>query len=157
MIRFLVLSFAVATLASTATRAAADDAQALGWLAGHWAGEKDGVSMEEHWTRAAGGTLLGVHRDVQSGRTLSWEFMRIATTEEGTFYFASPRAAPATAFKLVEAAGRRAVFENLQHDFPQRILYWLDDEGALHARIEGPLQGRAVAEEWVWRRQDDCR
>ena len=44
------------------------------------------------------------------------------------------------------------VFENLQHDFPQRILYWLDAAGAMHARIEGPQAGKTVSEEWVWTR-----
>jgi hypothetical protein len=51
---------------------------------------------------------------------------------------------------MVEAGEGRAVFENRQHDFPQRILYWLDVGGALHARVEGPQAGRTVAEEWVW-------
>jgi hypothetical protein len=53
-------------------------------------------------------------------------------------------------FKLVEAGEQRAVFQNLQHDFPQRILYWIDAAGALHARIEGPQAGKTVSEEWVW-------
>jgi hypothetical protein len=35
-------------------------------------------------------------------------------------------------------------------DFPQRILYWLDDRGALHARIEGKLRGKPASEEWAW-------
>ena len=47
---------------------------------------------------------------------------------------------------------KRVVFENRQHDFPQRILYWLDPGGALHARIEGPQGGKTVSEEWVWTR-----
>ena len=34
------------------------------------------------------------------------------------------------------------MFENRQHDFPQRILYWLDAAGAMHARIEGPQGGQ---------------
>lgn len=37
------------------------------------------------------------------------------------------------------------------HDFPTRILYWLDAEGRLHARIEGP-PGTETALEWTWRR-----
>ena len=47
-------------------------------------------------------------------------------------------------------APRRAVFENKQHDFPQRILYWLDAKGALRARIEEPQGGKTASEEWVW-------
>jgi hypothetical protein len=140
-------------LAVPGTAAAADaDVQRLAWLEGRWTGEKDGVSMEEYWTDPGGGALLGLHRDIKGGRLLSWEFLRIGNTSEGTFYFASPRSKPPTPFKLVELTEKRAVFENKQHDFPQRILYWLDEKGALHARIEGPQGGQTVSEEWVWTR-----
>ncbi len=47
----------------------------------------------------------------------------------------------------------RAVFENGEHDFPQRILYWLDPEGRLHARVEGRLAGQPRGQEWVFTRR----
>ena len=106
--------------------------------------------MEEHWTSVRGGALLGLHRDVKGERMVSFEFLRVQATPEGTFYFASPRSKPPVAFKLKELGERRVVFENLEHDFPQRILYWLDAAGAMHARIEGPQGGKTVSEEWVW-------
>jgi hypothetical protein len=126
-------------------------------MEGRWLGEKDGVGMEERWTGPRGGALLGVHSDVKAGRLVSWEFLRIDTTPEGTFYFASPRSAPPTPFKLVELGERRVVFENEAHDFPRRILYWLDAAGALHARIEGPRGGETVSEEWVWTKEEGVR
>jgi hypothetical protein len=124
----------------------------LAWLEGRWQGERGGVALEEQWTSVRGGALLGLHRDVKGERMLSFEFLRIQATPEGTFYFASPNSRPPVAFKLVESGERRAVFENKQHDFPQRILYWLDAQGAMHARIEGPQGGKTVSEEWVWTR-----
>ena len=143
---------ALLALGRLAAAAPGDEIQRLAWLEGHWAGEKDGVSMEENWTGPRGGALLGLHRDVLGGRLASWEFFRIDRTSEGTFYFASPRSAPPTPFKLVEIDDKRVVFENREHDFPQRILYWLDSKGALHARIEGPQDGKTVSEEWEWAR-----
>ena len=98
--------------------------------------------MEEHWTSVRGGALLALHRDVKGERMLSWEFLRVQATPEGTFYFASPRSKPPVAFKLKELGERRVVFENPEHDFPQRILYWLDAAGAMHARIEGSQGGK---------------
>ena len=108
--------------------------------------------MEEYWTDARGGAMLGVHRDVKDARLVSWEFLRIGSTDDGTVYFASPRSRPPTPFKLVELDGKRVVFENKQHDFPQRILYWLDDKGSMHARTEGTLKGKLESEEWTWER-----
>ena len=142
----------VLLVAALGAAAPAADVERLGWLEGRWVGEKDGVSMEELWTAPRGGALLGLHSDVKAGRLVSWEFLRIADSGEGLTYFASPRSATPTPFRLVEIGERRAVFENRQHDFPQRILYWLDAQGALHARIEGPQGGQTVSEEWVWTR-----
>ena len=128
------------------------DLQRLSWLEGLWTGTQDGIEMEERWTSPKGGALLGVHRDVKNGRMTSFEFFRVDATKDGVFYFASPRAAPPTAFRLVTLGEKRVMFENKAHDFPQRILYWLDENGALHARIEGPMKGKDVAEEWVWKK-----
>jgi hypothetical protein len=44
------------------------------------------------------------------------------------------------------------VFENLNHDFPQRIIYWREGESTLHARIEGSIKGKERKEEWHWRK-----
>ena len=122
----------------------------LGWLEGRWEGESGGVSMEEQWTSARGGALLGLHRDVRGGRMVSFEFLRIDAAPEGVTYFASPRSRPPVPFRLVESGEKIVAFENRQHDFPQRIAYWLDAQGALHARIEGPQGGKTVSEEWTW-------
>jgi hypothetical protein len=150
IVRLLPLVTLAATAGAQPPPSGTEAVLRLAWLEGRWEGESGGLAMEEHWTSARGGALLGLHRDVKGERMESFEFLRIQAAAEGTFYYASPRSKPPVAFKLVELGERRAVFENRQHDFPQRILYWLDAAGALHARIEGPRQKRTVAEEWVW-------
>jgi hypothetical protein len=136
----------------TPTRAAdAPRIADLDWLEGRWFGVKDGTASEEHWTSPEGGGLLGMHKDVKDGRSTGFEFLRIETAKDGRIvYLASPQGRPATPFTMIEGGTRRVVFENKEHDFPQRILYWLDAKGALHARIEGTLRGKAEQEEWVW-------
>ena len=124
----------------------------LSWMAGSWQGGQGEVEMEESWTAPRGGSLLGLHRDVRAGRTVSFEFFRIAEDEDGIVYYASPQGRPATPFRLVESGRERVVFANPQHDFPQRILYWKDAEGALHARIEGMQGGKPAFQEWRWTR-----
>jgi len=133
-----------------------DPLSKLSWMAGRWSGEDAGTSIEEVWLEPRGGLMLALHRDVKGGRAVSFEFLRIESTREGIVYFASPQGAPATPFRFVEASSgsKRAVFENPTHDFPNRILYWLDGAGAMHARIEGKLEGKAESQEWVWRKGD---
>jgi hypothetical protein len=125
--------------------------QSLSWMAGTWAGEAGGTATEEVWISPKGGLMLGLHRDVAAGKAVSFEFLRIEATADGIVYFASPRGAPPTPFRLVEGKEGRAVFENPKHDFPVRILYWLGLDDSLHARIEGPGQ-KPKAHEWVWRK-----
>ena len=125
----------------------------LAWLEGAWGGTADGVTSEEHWTSAAGGGLVGMHKDVQSGKMTGFEFLRVEVdAQQRICYVSMPGGAPPTSFCAVEVGERRVVFENREHDFPQRILYWLTADGRLHARIEGPLDGKEAAMEWTWSR-----
>ena len=45
------------------------------------------------------------------------------------------------------------VFENPEHDFPQRIIY-TRSEDRLQARIEGDVGGEIRAETWQWSAED---
>ena len=133
--------------------AAATTIDALAWMAGYWVRDAEGGRrVEELWLPPAGGVMLGLHRDVRADGRVWFEFLRLAAEERGLVYWASLAGQPATPFHLVEAGERRAVFANPEHDFPQRILYWLDGGGELHARIEGEENGVARSSEWSWRR-----
>jgi hypothetical protein len=131
--------------------------QRLAWLEGVWTGTTArGLTMEEHWSSPAGGGMIGMHKDVRDGRMVSFEFLRIvADDSSGVCYVASPGGAPPTRFCAIELSGSRVVFENRAHDFPQRILYWLDGERRLHARIEGQAGGEEKSQEWVWTRRKE--
>jgi hypothetical protein len=124
----------------------------VSWIAGSWQGTEGKVAMEEVWLAPSGGAMLGLHRDVAGERMVSFEFLRIAETADGLVYLAQPGGRPPTPFRAVEVSPKRVVFENPEHDFPQRILYWLGDDGALHARVEGKEKGKDSAMEWRWTR-----
>ena len=148
-----VLSVLLLIVGSRGSRVrAATDLSALAWMAGNWTGVQEGVEMEELWLAPKGNTMLAVHRDVSNGRTISFEFLRIEATAEGITYWASPKGRPAVPFRMAESRDKRVVFENPEHDFPRRIIYWMGDDGSLHAKIEGTLSGKPAAEEWTWKR-----
>src|SRR5262249_13258104 len=144
------------------------DDPALGpvaWLAGSWITEQGADAAnrtinEEHWTQPAGGTMFGMNRTLTPGaqgapaRTTFFEYLRIESAPTGLVYLASPKGRqPPTPFKMVEssASPQRVVFENPQHDYPKRIIYWRDGN-LMHARIEGDENGTPQSEEWTWRR-----
>lgn len=132
-------------LALSAQTAAPVKIEDLAWMSGHWTSTQDGLVMEEVWTEPGGGVMLGLHRDAK-GAKASFEFLRIAEMNGGIVYLAQPGGKPPTPFTLVELEGKRAVFANPQHDFPKRIIYWLQD-GKLCARVEGDGES---AEQWCW-------
>ena len=122
----------------------------LDWLAGYWLSCEDGRDVAETWSERRGGVLLG--SSITTGRqAFSWEQMRIETGipgPEDISFVALPRGADApTAFRLVRAGEREAVFENPGHDFPQRVIYRRDGD-RLTGRIEG-AEGEGM--EWNFR------
>jgi hypothetical protein len=136
-----------AALAAQSTKPAIAD---LAWMAGSWTGESRGVQMEEHWTAPKGNSMVGIHRDVGKGRTILFEFLRIEQQGDQLVYLSMPNGrSPATPFPLKEISGTRVVFENPNHDFPQRVVYWKDGND-LRARIEGTQNGKTGGEEWRW-------
>jgi hypothetical protein len=148
----LLLVAAVVHAQTGTTSTSTADISTLAWIAGYWSGSDRSLEMEEVWMAPKGNTMLGLHRDVKAGRTVSFEFLRIEATADGITYWASPRGKTATPFKLTDSRADYAAFENPQHDFPKKITYWIAD-GALHAKIEGPMNGKTVSEEWVWKKQ----
>ena len=147
----------LAALLTADTGSAAEpkfDLGTLAWLEGTWGGATNGVTMEEIWSSPAGGGIIGMHKDSKGGRMVSFEFFRVVPRDSGgVCYLASPGGKPAVSFCAIELTDRRVVFENREHDFPQRVIYWLEKDGRLHARIEGTIAGKAESEDWVWSRK----
>ena len=103
----------------------------VSWITGSWQTAPGGRrQIEEHWTAAAGGSMMGVSRTVAGDKTVEFEYLRIEQRADGIYYVAHPKArCPGTDFKLTRASAMEAVFENPQHDFPKRIIYRKTDDG----------------------------
>jgi len=56
---------------------------------------------------------------------------------------------PPFPISLKESSAERVVFENLEHDFPQRLIYWRESK-KLCARVEGTIGGKSESEQWCW-------
>ncbi len=150
--RLLVLLLSLGTVAAPAGAAGGPcSVDALAWMAGSWSTTRDSVREEEHWMAPRGNFMLGMNR-IASASRVSFEYFRIAQRSDGVDYISSPGGASPTSFALKDCVPGRVVFENLEHDFPQRILYWRDHPDTLHARIEGMVKGRLRSAEWTWTR-----
>lgn len=120
----------------------------LGWLAGAWTGTMGNSSIEERWSPIAGGAMLAISRTVSGSRMVAFEYLRIVERDGGLVYVAQPNGRPPTEFVLTLVEEGRAVFENAQHDFPQRIEYARKGESGLRATISDLAGGRAQSFEF---------
>ena len=90
--------------------------------------------------------LIGANLTSSKGKA-SFENLRIATSDGGWTYWASPMGRTPVPFRLVEAGMQRAAFANPEHGFPARIVYWREGDELL-ARIEGTIKDKPAAAEW---------
>lgn len=125
----------------------------LSWLAGCWTGKNGKMEFREHWMRPAGGMMMGMGRTLVDGKASQHEAMRIEIDASGTpIFIAKPSGQTEGTFKLAKSEGNQFTFENVSHDFPQRVIYQLKADGSLHARIEGTLNGKARGIDFPMRR-----
>lgn len=111
------------------------------WLAGCWEGASGTRVVEERWSPARGGTMVGSARTVRGDSTTSIELAVLRPSGDTLRYEAHPVGQAPAVFRGVPAAAGPLIFENPQHDFPQRIIYRPVGADSLHARIEGPMGG----------------
>lgn len=119
----------------------------LAWLVGSWHGEGLGGRVEEHWTMAAGGTMLGAFRLVREEKVHVIEYVMI-TEEEDRIALRFKHFRPDYStwekdlpldFTLLSVSGHEAIFHSEVPDqnSPRRITYRLTEEGELSAVIAG--------------------
>jgi hypothetical protein len=153
ILTFLLFSCSVLAVQAATPAAEKPSIAWLSWMNGAWAFERNGRETFENWI-VSGDTMIGVSRTVVKGKTVEHEFLLIRPDENGNLYYiAKPSGQAETAFRLVRAPRGEAVFENLQHDFPQRIRYTLKTDGTMLAVIEGTKDGKTRRVEFPYRRQ----
>ncbi len=136
-------SLAGCAMLLAAAAASADPVAKLGWLQGCWAQDRAEAGSVEQWSSAAGGTMLGMSRTIKNGKTVDFEFVQIREVEPGKLaYIAHPSGQQKATFALLRHNDTEFVFEDLAHDFPQRVIYRRDGERVLLARIEGIANGK---------------
>ena len=133
---FLILSLA---LISNAQKNSFTELADFDGMAGCWEHKEPGKGLfiSEQWMSPAGTSILGMGRTVKNGKTVGFEFMRIEQNTDGIFFVARPHENKVeTAFKLKNSTQNEVVFENLEHDFPQRVIYKL-----LGTKLVGRIEG----------------
>ncbi len=151
----MALALGIASALSARAQPAPERMQPPAWLAGCWASTlaDRSAGSGEHWMPPAAGSMPGMARTLRVGRPAEHEFMHIRPDAQGRLvYLAMPSGQTPTAFLAVSVDHESAVFENPDHDFPQRVIYRLQGPDQLQARIEGLRNGRLRGVDFPMRR-----
>lgn len=127
----------------------------LAWLSGCWTQPRNNGMVEEQWMAPRGGSMLGMSRTVIGGKTVEYEFLRIAEVAGALSYVARPSGQAEAVFPLKSLEDGLVVFEHPSHDFPQRIIYRRNPDATVTARIEGTVRGEARGRDFPYRRCAD--
>ena len=131
---------ALVLAAFAAGQASAASLADLGFLKGNWTSDRSGFVIEENWTDARAGVLLGTSRGVQDGAV---RFLRFAVVEQDgetvTMRFkrynadySSWETDGPSVMHLTSATGDQAVFEAADPSSDvQRIIYRRRADGAV--------------------------
>ena len=145
---FFLVILAVGNSGHAQTKPSVTD---LFWLSGCWQGRQGTAVIEEMWSKPAGTTMLGLGRAVKNNRTVSFEFMQFREQNGTLAFLPQPQGGAQVTFPLKELRAAKFVFENLTHDFPQRVIYERKT-GLLVASIEGTQNGKFSRQEFVMRK-----
>jgi hypothetical protein len=114
-------------------------------IQGLWVTKRANGDIYEQWARADSSRFVGKSYRVVKSDTLVLETMSLYYQQEEIVF--APVAAgqndeKQVFFKLKSIEGAAFTFENLAHDFPQRIVYNIKSENILHAYIEGQMEAK---------------
>lgn len=112
------------------------------WLEGKWAGTMQGTEFFEEWQAIKGNGMDGKGGAVLGEDTVFSEKIKIEQKGKDVFYTAtvSENGRPVD-FKFTGYKSDSIVFENPEHDFPQRVVYFRHPDGKLYACIDGKKSG----------------
>ena len=148
--RSLLLAMILAA-AYSLTAAAAGGVERISWLQGCWESVSGDRVIEEHWSAPRAGSMLSIGRTVRGTALVEYEFVIVRERGEQLVYIAHPSGQPSAEFLSTTLSPESVVFENPQHDYPQRVGYRRNG-AALDAWIDGVLNGESRTIDFHYRR-----
>ncbi|RYE23917.1 MAG: hypothetical protein EOP51_09035 [Sphingobacteriales bacterium] len=129
----------------------------LKWLQGQWVMNTGGLQFVEQWTAVDNMLWIGIGYGLnKKGDTTFKEDLQIALQGDTVWYLptiANQNEGKEVRFAAIELSEKKAVFENKQHDFPQRIVYNKTSDSTVYAYVEGMQKGKIQKEEFHFKRK----
>ena len=144
----------VAILVSISNLYAQDDSITM-LFPGLWKMEIENAEIYEEWQLVNKNELIGTSYSLENEIKIINENLWIKKFMDKWAYIAVTANEDITLFPLVEHSPKKLIFENKEHDFPQRIIYEFHKDGKLTAAIEGNINGGLKRKEFSFILVDD--
>ena len=125
--------------------------RAASWLLGNWENKSADGNLTENWEKVNDSTFQAQSYYIKEKDTVHFESITLQQKGENLTYTATVKGQnndkPVT-FKLKTATDKQLAFENLKHDYPQKISYTQITPDSLVAKISGIQQGKPSSEQF---------
>ena len=124
-------------------------------LTGLWKMDGKRGALYEEWLLSGDNQLTGRSYKLTNNDTVVLENVIISLQGNAIFYTPVVRDQnnqQPVPFKLISNNNNRYVFENKEHDYPQRVIYELVSSNELRARIEGSKNGKEMGSDFIYMR-----
>ncbi|MBK9099054.1 MAG: hypothetical protein IPM14_13215 [bacterium] len=115
---------------------------------GKWKMISDNIEYFEEWELLNEKELAGAGFSTAEGDTILSERLFLKKFDDTWTYVAMPSNQNITLFALTDFSVRKFIFQNDEHDFPQKIIYEFLEDGKLTAAIEGIVSGEVKRREF---------
>ena len=139
----------------TATTCQQDVFSELQQLSGTWMMETRRGAIYENWKRTGKDEMQGKSFKINGTDTMTLENVRLSKTGDGLFYspvVSDQNEGKPVSFKMIDSKNHTFIFENKEHDFPQRVIYHLVSKDSVHAWIEGTKNGKEGRADFYYKR-----
>lgn len=155
MKKWILFGFCLIFLMSCQRQVASNSViRPLDWLIGTWEGDYRKGKFVETWVRLNNQTIKGEGDYIVKGNTVMRESLQIHTIDDYIGYIASINGGVPVLFSSKIADSNRWVFENKEHDFPQRIIYEHKVDNKVYIRAEGIMNGKELVDEYTLHRKE---
>ena len=121
---------------------------------GTWKMISDKIEYYEEWRLINGSELIGIGFSIEEGDTVLSEELYVKKFADTWAYVALPVNQTITLFALSEYSENKFIFENEEHDYPQKIIYEFTADGKLNAVTEGLIEGELMRRDFSFIRID---
>jgi len=118
------------------------------WLIGSWKNQSAKTVDIETWKKLNDSTFIGRSYSLTGADTVSSEHIRMEQHKGKLYYIPTLKnqnGGKAVTFRLTSSNNKHLVFENPEHDFPQKITYTQISKDSLVAEISGIRKGKQKA------------